>query len=103
MANDYNMVGGFITFDIVAKDGVFSIENPIFVPTVYHYGPSYYNGYLYFLSDYTDELASQHGIASYNNYTNLATLRGYVIKTIESEFLPEEYRTDDTAQDDAVA
>lgn len=102
MANDYNMVGGFITFDIVAKDGVFSIENPIFVPTVYHYGPSYYNGYLYFMSDYTDALASQHGIASYGNYTSLATLRGYVTNTIAPEFLPEEYRGNATTTDAAA-
>ena len=93
MAEDYNMVGGFITFDVVAKGDDFSVQNPIFIPTVYHYGPSYYNGCLYYLSDYSDALASQHGIMCYGNTTTLATLKGYVTNTIASEFLPEEYRT----------
>lgn len=57
-----NMVGGFFTFDIVAlSNGEVRVENVKFLPTAFFYGPSYYNSCLYFLEDYTDELAEIHG------------------------------------------
>ncbi len=57
-----NMVGGFLTFDMVKmSDGEVKIENTAFVPTAFFYGPSYYNSHLYFLCDYPDDVAKNHG------------------------------------------
>ncbi len=57
-----NMVGGFLTFDIVAmSDGEVKIESPEFVPTAFFYGPSYFNSHLYFLRDYPADVAKNHG------------------------------------------
>lgn len=57
-----NMVGGFFTFDIVkTSDGEVTFESPKFTPTAFFYGPSYYNSHLYFLSDYTADVAKNHG------------------------------------------
>ncbi len=57
-----NMVGGFLTFDIVKmSDGEVKIENTAFVPTAFFYGPSYYNSHLYFLCDYPEDVAKNHG------------------------------------------
>ncbi len=57
-----NMVGGFFTFDIVKmSDGEIFCENPEFVPTAFFYGPSYYNSHLYFLRDYPEDKAKNHG------------------------------------------
>ncbi len=57
-----NMVGGFLTFDIVAmSDGEITIESPEFIPTAFFYGPSYFNSHLYFLRDYPADVAKNHG------------------------------------------
>lgn len=57
-----NMVGGFFTFDIVKmSDGCVYVDDPEFVPTAFFYGPSYYNSHLYFLKDYPDDVAKNHG------------------------------------------
>lgn len=57
-----NMVGGFLTFDIVKyPSGEVAVEDPGFVPTAFFYGPSYYNSHLYFLKDYPADTAKNHG------------------------------------------
>lgn len=88
MAKDYNMVGGLITFDIVRYgDAEPSIENVLFIPTVYDFTPSFYDNSVLLLSDYSEEQAKAHGIKYYGNYTSLSKLKGYVTSTISSEFL----------------
>lgn len=57
-----NMVGGFLTFDIVKmSDGELFVDSVAFVPTAFFYGPSYYNSHLYFLCDYPEDVAKTHG------------------------------------------
>ena len=57
-----NMVGGFFTFEIVGySDGSTHVEAPKFVPTAFFYGPRYYNSHLYFLKDYPEDVAKNHG------------------------------------------
>lgn len=77
-----NMVGGFFTFDIVVmSDGRIYADLPKFVPTAFYYGPSYYNSHLYFLPDYTENMASTHGTK--NLYKSPATpddMRRFAIK-----------------------
>lgn len=93
-AYQYNMVGGMIEFDIVKKgDEKAYIENPVYIPTVLHYRRDLGGNQIYYLKDYTRELASVHAVSSFfGNTFNYDTLFEYVDKTIPAEFLPEEYK-----------
>lgn len=88
MLYSYYMVGGLLTFDIVAEPGAEPyLDNVVFVPTVTHYSMNRDSLALYRLADYTEALAAAHG-AQKNGAFTLATLQGYVNDTISAEFLP---------------
>lgn len=87
--NDYNMVGGIITFDIVRKDGELSIENPLLLPTVYYYNRSFYKNSVHLMENFTEEMAKSHGLIYYGKTTTVEKLRSYVTKTVSAEFLPD--------------
>lgn len=84
-----NMVGGMATFDLVKNGDTVTVENVLFEPVVHHFGPSYYNSKLYYLSDYTNELASQLGRDCYGIRTSYDELCNIVTDVIDEEFLPE--------------
>ncbi|MBS7297571.1 MAG: CapA family protein [Eubacteriales bacterium] len=90
-AYDYNMVGGMISFDIVKTDGEKPyIENAVFNPTVFHFNSNFRGNKVYFMQDYTPELAAKHGVRGY--YKNVLSYEGlvnYAKKTISKEFLPD--------------
>jgi len=67
MAEWENMVGGFASFDIVMlDDGTVTVENVEFVATVCYFESNHLGSKLYYLGDYTEELAKSHGtIANY--------------------------------------
>ncbi len=100
MLSSKNMVGGFITLDIVNENGKVSIENVVFEPTVCHYvinnfsqkdpegNPVRTEFQVYMMKDYTEALAKNHGVQNYGKCT-LDTFKGYVKNTISSEFLPD--------------
>lgn len=90
-ANDYNMVGGMISFDMVKEGKAAYVENVVFTPTVYYFNSSFYSNCVYLMKDFTPALASSHGISAYGKYTSLEKLRGYVSSTIAEEFLPKEW------------
>ncbi|WP_320163012.1 CapA family protein [uncultured Trichococcus sp.] len=84
---DYNTLGGMVTFDfIVADDDKVTVENVQFEPTVSHYVADPGNVEntrrdfkIYKLEDYSEELASEHGLNGYegleitpNNYLSIA-------------------------------
>lgn len=93
MARDYNMVGGIVTFDIVRKgEAKPTIENILFTPTMFHFPRNFYNNKIYLLEDYSEELASAHGVITYyKNTMSYNKLISYVKNTISAEFLPEFY------------
>ncbi len=91
MAKGYNMLGGLMTFDIVRENGDYSIENPVFLPTVFHYDQRFRETCVYYLEDYTEELASQHGVQRYGNTLSLSALKQYLTQYIDAAFLPEQY------------
>jgi poly-gamma-glutamate synthesis protein (capsule biosynthesis protein) len=83
---DYNTLGGMVTFDfIVADDDKVTVENVQFEPTVSHYVADPGNVEntrrdfkIYKLEDYSEELASGHGLNGYegleitpNNYLSI--------------------------------
>ncbi len=103
MAKGKNMLGGLFTMDIRknAETGEVTIESPLFIPIVSHYNKSHRDYTVYYLSDYTDELALSHGVYRYEGSGNgslvggkftLENLYKTLNKYISIEFLPEEYR-----------
>ena len=91
MSRDYNMLGGLITFDIVKKGNTVTTENVLFLPTVYYFNTSFYKNHVYFLSDFTEELAKSHGLAYYGRSLTVNGIKKYLTDTISQEFLPEMY------------
>lgn len=92
-SNDFSMVGGMISFDIVKKGSAAWIEKPIFTPTVYYFNSNFYGNCIYLMTDFTEALAASHGIGpAYGNYTSLAKLRSYVTNCIAPEFLPDDFK-----------
>lgn len=92
MSRDYNMLGGFISFDIVVTGETVSTENVLFTPTVYYFTTSFYQNHIYPLADFTEELAASHGLAYYGRTITVQGIRSYLNKTISDEFLPSDLR-----------
>ena len=90
MYNDYFMVGGMLSFDIVKNADGAHIENPLLVPTVTYYDVNRANLSIYFLDQFTPELAASHGTNAHGA-TSIEKLRKYVTNAIPKEFLPETY------------
>lgn len=83
------VLGGILTFDIHTLEGSEPwIENVGFVPTVYHYNRYYRNNVIYYLEDYTNDLADEHGVylCYYNRFT-VEELSEYLEDTVGKEFL----------------
>ena len=91
MYNDYFMVGGMLSFDIVKDASGTRVENALLVPTMTFYDVNRANLSIYFLDDFTADLASAHGTNAHGA-TSLEQLRGYVKNAIPAEFLPESYQ-----------
>ena len=87
--NDYNYVGGIITFDIVREKGDISIENPLLIPTVYYFNRSFYKNSVHLMENFTEDMAKSHGLSYYGRTTTVKRLRSYVTNTVSSEFLPD--------------
>ncbi|MBQ8510715.1 MAG: CapA family protein [Clostridia bacterium] len=91
MYNNYNMVGGIMTFDIVKdKDGV-TIENPIYNPVITHYDKNRLGLQVYMYEDYTAELAAAHGTVYWGTEKrfSLDYINQLVKGVIDPRFLPE--------------
>lgn len=90
MANGYNMLGGFMTFDIV-KDSLDRprIENPLFIPTAFYYADSWYQTKLYLLENYDQEISLTHGSRKHGKLTDREGMEKLLTKTVDREFLPD--------------
>ena len=88
-ADDFNLVGGIMTFNIVRKKGEISIEEPLLLPTVYYYNKSFYKNSVHLMENFTEDMAKSLGLSYYGNSTTVEKLRSYVTKTIAPEFLPD--------------
>lgn len=87
--HDYSMVGGIAEIKI-EKDGEKEavITDVLFHPTVFHFPRNFYTNIVYFMEDYTPELASIHGVRNYyGNPLTYERLISYAKKTISDEFL----------------
>lgn len=88
MARPINQVGGFLSFSIVSDgEGGLMIDNVSFQPTVFYYGPGWYNTHLYLLEDYTEEIAATHGVQMSGYTLTAAEAKAIVENVIDAEFL----------------
>ena len=99
MARDYNMLGGMISFDIVQCGDTITTENVLFTPTVYYFTTSFYKNHVYLMSEFTDALASSHGLAYYGRTLTIPTLKQYLHSTIDDVFLPDTLRKNPTGKE----
>lgn len=85
-----NMVGGLLSFHIKGdgEDGL-CVTDVLFNPTVNYYGADWMNTKLYFMDQYTDEIAATHGIRYQTAYLSPEMAREYVTNVIPAEFLPD--------------
>ncbi|MBQ7172220.1 MAG: CapA family protein [Clostridia bacterium] len=86
-----NALGGFLSFDIVPdRKGNYAIENVTVIPTVSHFNAGFRDNTVYYLKDYTDELAAASGSGiSFGNPVRLSDLYAYLNSTIDASFLPD--------------
>ncbi|MBQ2974596.1 MAG: CapA family protein [Clostridia bacterium] len=83
------MLGGRLNFEIVKNNttGGIAIENVTFNGVVTHYGHGFSNIRVYPLEDYTEELASKHGVLSKTSAFSLQYLHDIVNEVIDKQFL----------------
>lgn len=92
---DYNTLGGMITFDFVVEDEETFIDNVLFKPTISHFTYHYSDNdvlkrkfKIYFLEEYTDELGVEHGLNAYDHIIiSPANYQAIVDQVIDAEYL----------------
>ena len=82
-----NLLGILATVDIVYDSEGARIEKPLALPLVTHYSWGYAETFVYPLSEYTAELASQHGVLSYDSRFGLTYLNDLLNWVIDPEYL----------------
>lgn len=80
------MVGGIESFNIKRQNGKISIEQAKFTPVVTYFRPGFSNFKVYPLSDYTNSLASTHGLRARGIDMSPEHIEKYVKSVISSEF-----------------
>ena len=83
------MLGGMLNFELVKNNttGELAIENVTFEGVVTHYGYGYSNIRVYPLEDYTEELASKHGVLSKTSSFSRKYLDDIMEDVIDEQFL----------------
>ena len=69
--------------------GGLTVDDALFTPTVFYYGMDWYDTKLYYLEDYTAEIASTHGVQISGYTLTPEQARSFVTGTIDAEFLPD--------------
>ena len=91
-----NMVGGFLTFDIIktTKGGKSStvIENAQIIPVVTHYNMRRKAFQVYRFEDYTEALAKLHGCINSDSKFSYKYLKDTIIKNVAPDFLSDFYK-----------
>ena len=93
MRFDKTLLGGILTLDIMKNKDYTYIDGAKIYPIVCHYSTAYTGHRIYFLRDYTDELAACHGTCLQQNEKPFCreTLIEYYENNIPAEFRPENY------------
>jgi len=83
------MTGTMISFDIVGKKDVLSIENVLAIPTVTHYTMARRGLQVYEMEDYSASLAAEHGCLADDPKFTFDRAKKYITDTIDGAFLPD--------------
>lgn len=88
------MLGGVLNVSITKnyESGTTEITAAELVPVVGHYDSGYKNNRVYPLSEYTEELASSHGIRKYDSRFSYSYIKKILTQQIDREFVPEEFQ-----------
>ncbi len=78
-----NLLGGIARVTLKAEEGNTSIDKYSFMPIVTHYNTSYSGFKIYPLVEYTNELATGHGVAGHDGAVSVERFRGMVDKVFE--------------------
>ena len=87
-----NMIGGFLSFDIVKTGSETSIENVEMIPIITHYNMQRKGFQLYRFEDYTEELAKLHGNINSDNRFSYKYIKDLIIQNVAPEFLSDFYK-----------
>ena len=89
MARPVNQVGGFVNFTIRSDGfGELIAEDVKFLPTVFYYGMDWYDTHVYWMDDYTADIAKNHGVAISGYTLTPEAAEAFVTNVIPEEFLP---------------
>ncbi len=83
------MLGGMLNFELVKNNttGETTVENVVFEATVTHYGYGMSNVRVYPLDEYTDDLASKHGVLSKTPSFSREYLYDLVEEVVDAQYL----------------
>ena len=85
-----NAVGGLLSFHIEGDgDGGLIPAEVQWLPTVFYYGMNWYNTHLYYLEDYTPEIATTHGTQISGYTLTVEEARQMTKNVIDAQFLPD--------------
>lgn len=65
----------------------YAVKEPVLYPVINHYDWGYKNGRMYLLSDYTEDLANNHGVRRENPQFNMEYIRKVYEDVISAEFM----------------
>ncbi|MGN0691690.1 MAG: CapA family protein [Oscillospiraceae bacterium] len=81
-----NLIGGVLDFYVDCFGDEYSIDDISLIPTIQHYDSGYANNRVYFYTQYTDELAAQHGVNSTSKF-DMEYIDSVLDNTVSAEFL----------------
>ena len=90
MARPMNAVGGMLTFHITSDGNGGLVPAEVeWLPTVFYYGMNWYDTHLYYLEDYTVEIAATHGTQLSGYTLSPEEARQMTKNVIDAQFLPD--------------
>lgn len=94
MRFDKTLLGGILTLDIIQNKDYTYIDSARILPIICHYSTAYTGHKVYFLRDYTDEMAECHGTNRHGNELPFCreTLIRYYENNVPPEFRAEDYK-----------
>ena len=93
MARPMNAVGGLLSFHIEGDgEGGLVPASVEWIPTVFYYGMNWYGTHLYYLEDYTAEIAATHGTQLSGYTLSPEDARQMTRNVIDAQFLPDYLR-----------
>ncbi len=86
------MIGGLMDVTVTKNpDGSITLDDVELIPVITHFGWTFSNVTVYLYDQYSDELASAHGVREYTSSFSMDYIYNVVTDVIDEEFLPEDF------------